>query len=197
MWIEVNIECPIANKNDFLILYVKPVVEEYTNRIQSWHFLWESDPYPCTLIVRFCGEENTLIDLSIQLEIILQQINHCYGRNGDCITHEEYNGEADTWGDECWERGVQFLNFGSEFALELVENRNQLGNSTDYRKDVFGFADRYTHLFLIQISSLLNEVDFYLLQGISRFAAQEHIELSDAKRSTILRILKQIIRLTG
>ena len=91
MWIEVNIECPIANKNDFLILYVKPVVEEYKNRIQSWHFLWESDPYPCTLMVRFCGEENTLIDLSIQLEIILKQINHCYGRNGDCITLEEYS----------------------------------------------------------------------------------------------------------
>lgn len=195
LWIEVNIECPSkSSKAEFLIDYVKPVIDNCGNTIDSWHFLWEGRPYPLTLMVRFCGKEDRILDLSIFLENTLNTVTHCYGRHGDCETSEEYDGEADSWGEKSWERGIKFLEFGSEFALELVENRDQLGNSKDYEKDAFFIADRYTHLFLNQISSLLNESDFYLLQGIFRYACKQGISISSERIKIILQQVKQSIR---
>jgi hypothetical protein len=85
---------------------------------------------------------------------------------------------------------LKFLEFGSEFALELVENRDQLDNSADYRKDAF--AARYTHLFLNQISSLVDESDFYL-QGVFCYACEQHIVLTPTRRSFILQQTKEAI----
>ena len=174
--------------------YVKPVIDVCRNTIQSWHFLWEGKPYPLTLMVRFFGEEDNMVDLSIFLERTLENIVHCYGRHGDCDTDEEYEGESASWGDRGWERGMKFLEFGSEFALELIENKNQLGTSVNYRKNAFSFADRYTHLFLNQISSILNEADFYLEEGIFRYACGLGISLTSNRRNNILQQTKQRIK---
>ena len=64
---------------------------------------------------------------------------------------------------------MKFMEMGSELALELIENKDKLGRSPDYKKNANEYADRYTHLFLNQISSLVNEVDFDLSQGIFRY----------------------------
>jgi len=85
------------------------------------------------------------------------------------------------------------LELGAEFALELIENKSMLGNSDEYKRDAFFYADRYTHLFLNQISSLLDEADFYLLQGVFRYALQKGKTLSPEETRAIVEEVKQEI----
>jgi len=161
--------------------------------VESWHFLWEGKPYPSTLRLRFYGDDEKITELHQFLEKKLESIPHCYGEHGDCRESKEYGGEADSWGSKAWEKGVSFLEFGAEFALELIENKDRLGNSNEYKRNVFFYADRYTHLFLNQISSLLDEADFYLLQGVFRYACQKGKTLSPSEVRAIVEKIKQEI----
>jgi hypothetical protein len=159
--------------DDCLVKLVKPIVDTARTKIWSWHYLWEGRPWPLTLRLRFFGEDKEIGQLRQLLDEKLKDISHCYGEHGDCGEGKEYKGEADGndgWGSKAWEAGMKFLQMGSEFALELVDNKNKLGNSKEYKKSAVHYADRYTHLFLNQISSLLDEVDFDLKEGFSRFA---------------------------
>ena len=140
-------------------------------------------------------------------EIILDEklisIPHCYGAHGDCGEDIQYIGEADSWGIEAWEKGMKFMELGSEFALDLIENEEKLGCSEEYRRNASSYADRYTHLFLNQISTLVNEVDFHLQQGISRlgFGLISNIDpsLTETQKKSILypvvqKVLEDTIR---
>ena len=90
---------------------------------------------------------------------------------------------------------MKFLQTGSEFALELIENRDRLGGSQNYKKDAHYYADRYTHLFLDQISSLVNENDFDLSQGIFRFGYGTIQNMNQSLTEQQIRaILNQIVR---
>ena len=176
-WIEVNIECSSGSENKHLMSFVKPVVTEFRNDVKSWHFLWEGKHYPLTLRLRFYGNEEVINNIRTFLDEHLKGVTHAYGSHGNCAQYAEYTGEINDWGSKGWTKGVELLEFGSEFALELVENKDKLGTSEEYRKNAFDFADRYTHLFLNQISSLLNEADFYLDQGIFRHLLTRGIQL--------------------
>jgi len=147
------------------------------------------------------GDEADIGVLREFLEEKLKDIPHCYGEHGDCGIGKEYKGEANDWGTKGWEKGVSLLEFGSELALELVENKDKLGISDEYKKNVMFYADRYTHLFLNQISSLLDEVDFYLMEGVGRLAYRiakdRRPSVSDNKiLSTINPIVKSIVEQT-
>jgi hypothetical protein len=193
-WIEVNIERPSdVPKDNYLTKLLRPIINEAKDKIDSWHFLWEGKPWPSTLRLRFLGDDENIKQLQQFLEKKLKDIPHCYGEHGDCSEDKEYKGEADTWGTKAWEKGIRFLEFGAEFALDLAENKDKLGKSDEYKKNAFSYADRYTHLFLNQISSLVNEVDFDLKEGIFRYACQIGKTLSrDSIHSIIERTKQQV-----
>jgi len=201
-WIEVNIERPPnISKDEHLTKLVKPVLNKFRTKIQSWHFLWEGRPWPSTLRLRFFGDGKEIEELRQFLEKKLKDIPHCYGKHGDCGEGKEYKGEADAWGTKAWEEGIRFLELGSEFALELVENKDKLGKSDEYKKNAVDYADRYTHCFLNQISSLVDEANFNLTEGVFRFAYQtmksKKPALSDDKiQSMISPIIGPIVKET-
>ncbi len=172
-WIEINVDqSQYTSNDDCLLKVVRPALDEARARVQTWHFLWEGRPWPSTLRLRFYGNDEDIEKLKQFLEHKLKNVRHCYGEHGDCSENKEYKGEANGgsgWGTKAWEKGMKFLEIGSEFALELIENKDKLGRSPDYKKNADEYADRYTHLFLNQISSLVNEVDFDLSQGIFRY----------------------------
>ena len=175
-WIEVNVEkSDSTSKDDMLIRFVRPILNGFGARVKNWHFLWEGRPWPSTLRLRFLGDDEEIAQLKQCLEAALKDVHHCYGEHGDCSENREYKGEADGtdgWGTKAWDRGMQFLQMGSEFALELVENKENLGHCEEYKKSAYHYADRYTHLFLDQIGSLVNEVNFDLSQGMFRYLSQ-------------------------
>jgi len=192
MWIEVNINQPSElSKDDCLIKFVEPTFRKYKNGIKSWHFLWEGKPWSSTLRLRFLGNKSSINEICEFLEEILKGIPHCYGAHGE--EGKEYEGEENDWGIKGWERGKMFLEFGAEFALELIQNKDNLGKNNNYKKDAFFFADRYTYLFLNQISSLVNEADFNLLEGVFRYACQHGKILPSEKVKDLTERIKQDI----
>jgi len=195
-WVEVNIEQSVKSKDELLTKLVGPVLNEFKAEVESWHFLWEGKPWPSTLRLRFLGEEQKIERLRKSLEEKLIGISHCYGAHGDCREHAKYDGEANGgngWGIKAWERGIKFMEFGAEFALELVENRSKLGKSNEYKKDASFYADRYTHLFLNQIGSLIDEAEFDLNEGIFRYAYRIGKNLSHNSIASIAQKTKQLV----
>lgn len=190
-WIEVNIKCiQEIPKERYLTKTVRTVLNKCDSKYESWHFLWEGKPWSNTLLLRFFGDDEKIDDIKEILEEELKDVCHCYGEYGDCGEDKEYKGEANVWGTKAWEKGIKFMELGSEFALELVENKDRLGKSSEYKKDAFNYADRYTHLFLNQIESLINEVDFNLCEGIFRYGHQilinKNPSLSEEQRNNIV-----------
>ena len=176
-WIEVNVRHPDRiSRIDFLIETIKPLVLEVQNKfmVQSWHFLWEEVPYPSTLRLRFLVENEEYSSLKSLIEDGITDFDYCFGSNGNC--GKEYGGEASEWGIKGWERGIEFLQYGSEFAMELMEKKESLGLGNEYKKSGYFFADCYVHLFLNQLEPLLIEKDgvgeahFLICESVYRYA---------------------------
>lgn len=189
-WIEVNIKCAPETQDEYLTKTVRKILNECRSKYESWHFLWEGKPWPNTLRLRFFGNDNKIDDIKQYLEEELKDICHCYGEHGDCGEGKEYKGEANGWGTNVWDKGIKFMEFGSEFALELIENKDKLGKSREYKGDAFFYADRYTHLFLNQVGSIINEVYFDLGQGIFRLGygvlLNKDPSLTEEQRNSII-----------
>ena len=126
MWIEVNIQCRPEDRDVALTKLVRNIVNECESKTESWHFLWEGKPWPTTLRLRFFGEDEKINEIRLILDEKLISIPHCYGAHGDCGEDIQYIGEADSWGIEAWEKGMKFMELGSEFALDLIENEEKL-----------------------------------------------------------------------
>mgnify|MGYP005634972143 CR=1 FL=1 len=93
--------------------------------------------------------------------------DYCYGNHGEC--GKEYVGEEDRYGSEGWNLVAKMLNFGSEIALKLIKKRENMGRSNEFKMPLDVYVDRYDHLFLNQISPLVDELYFYLVQLAYRF----------------------------
>jgi hypothetical protein len=178
-WVEVNVRLPDEiSRVDFFLETIKPLVIEVKNMfaVQSWHFLWEEVPYSSTLRLRFLVETENVGSLKSVIEDVIGDFEYCFGSHGNC--GKEYGGEESEWGVKGWERGVEFLNFGSEFAMELMEKKESLGVGNEYKKGGYFFADLYIHLFLNQLEPLLIEKDgvgethFLMCEGVYRYALQ-------------------------
>ena len=61
------------------------------------------------------------------------------------------------------------LNFGAETALKLIKEHKNMGRSEKFRMPLDVYVDRYVHLFLNQMSLLIDEPWFYLVQLVYRF----------------------------
>lgn len=184
-WVEVNIGVKKDEhiKRVVLLEFVAPLVEDIQSKVESWHFLWESKPWPkiegigTTLRLRFYGEDNIVDQIKQEIENRLATLErdkpelylgHCFGRHGKC--DEDYEGEADDWGTDAWKYGIKFLNTGSEFALALIKNQDKLDKSAEYKKSIDFYADRYVHCFLNNIFVPSEEVNFYLKEAIQRIS---------------------------
>lgn len=184
-WIEMNIGLKNDNKflNNMLIDYVKPIVEESRMKLSSWHYLWEEKPWPkpmgkgLTLRLRFFAEEGTISDLKKKLDNIFLKLEttfptsyygHCFGNHGEC--EEEYTDEVDEWGNEGWELGKEMLKFSSESALKLIEAEIRTMDDKTYSKDILYYADRYVHMFLNTVNTIMpfQESEFLMHEGIQR-----------------------------
>ena len=198
-WIEVNIKyTPEISKDEYLTKYVRKILNECSSKYYSWHYLWEGKPWSNTLMLRFIGDDKQIDDIKQILEEELKELCYCYGEHGDCGEGKEYKGEANYWGSEAWKKGIKFMELGSEFALELIENKDKLGISPEYKKNVYYYADRYTHLFLNQIETLLralgyDEVIFNLNQGFCRLGHNILINkdrsLTEEERNSIISLM--------
>jgi hypothetical protein len=154
--------------------------------------------------LRFFGEESAIATLrndldakfvSLENEFPDLYLGHCFGRHGDC--GKEYDGEAEDWGAEGWKLGIDMLRFASDTALKLIEDRDKLGRTEDYRKDINFYADRYVHLFLNMIGTIpsFDEADFLLLQGCQRSSLRIIGRLlSNEELSRIKQLVRQEIQ---
>jgi hypothetical protein len=178
-WVEVNVGlADRMSRIDFFMETIKPLVLEVQNKftVKSWHFLWEKVPYSSTLRLRFLVQNEDVGSLKREIEGGVTEFDYCFGSQGDC--EKEYGGQVVEWGVKGWERGIEFLQFGSEFAMELMEKKESLGLDNEYKKSAYFFADRYIHLFLNQLEPLLIEKDgvgethFLMCEGVYRYALQ-------------------------
>jgi hypothetical protein len=201
-WVEVNVKQPgNLSKTDFLVKGIKPLVKYAKTNIGiiSWHFLWEGVPYPSTLRLRFLLDTEKAAPAKALIEACLKDFEFCFGAHGQ--PDKEYEGEASDWGVKGWEKGIEFLCYGSEFALELTENKNNIGAGNDFKKNSFFFADRYTHLFLNQLEPLLVEKDdideahFEMCEGIFRYAVQ-YTDNKYKGKADASKIAEQIVKAT-
>lgn len=182
-WIELNLEVKpqdSASIKKVLVELVAPLVEEFKRRVsgeRSWHYLWESDPWPLTLRLRFYGAAEHVEAFKALLEERLVGFraghprlvgDYCYGRHGEC--GKVYGGEADTYGADGWRLVMRMLEFGAEVALELLANSSRYvcPLAPDEGSVLWIYADRYVHLFLNQLL-LVDEIDFYLSQLVPRY----------------------------
>jgi hypothetical protein len=166
--------------------------------------LWESKPYHHTLRLRLLVDEDQIEEAKALIEQKLASLTHCYGAYGKCGA-EKYDGEARDWGLKSWEKGLRFLELGSEFALELTENRAQFGRGNHYKRDPAFYADKCIHYFLNQIEPLLIEVngfgeaDFELQEGTYRHGLSilkdASAKLTDeAIHDTLWQIQEQVVK---
>lgn len=180
-WIEINVCVNVYQAMyDALIRLVDPLASEFKAMARdgcTWHYLWENQPWPLTLRVRFYCDDDVIEKVARRFEELHSSLaasqppllcGFCYGRHGEC--GKEYSGEADEYGPKGWELVSRMLNFGSEVALELIKAEGDgLMGGGDFKKPLEVYVDRYVHLFLDQMAARIDELRFCLDQFIARF----------------------------
>ncbi|AFZ70435.1 hypothetical protein Calag_0690 [Caldisphaera lagunensis DSM 15908] len=189
-WTEINVEVKNTDQEEIkkifskLIYYLVKEFKEMTNKRGSWHFLWESTPWPNTLKIRFYGSENAIDQIKKKFEEEYNNFKEdnkeilgefIYGNNG--VNGEEYEGEIIYYGVKGWKLVMKMLEFGSEIALELIRNKDLLESdeySAQYPGSIDLYADRYVHLFLNQLSYFIKESEFLMKQLPFRYYVEKY-----------------------
>jgi len=184
-WIEINIglKSNLERRREVALkaLYklVDPLVIKFKEVMRegcTWHYLWEANPWPLTLRLRFYCNDNVINRIKQEFEKLWSSlkasepeifIDYCYGRHGKC--GEVYAGEEDIYGYRGWDLVNKMLNFGAEIALELIKKCDIMGKSQEFKASLNVYVDRYVHLFLNQMYPLVDEIGFYLIQLVFRY----------------------------
>jgi len=147
-WFMINIKAPeeIPDREDLLLRIHSKVISTFKNRLESWHFLWESKPFRRTLLMRFYGDveiikkvEEDIIDF-LKREDVEQRV-------------DSYEGEAESYGSKGWEYVMKILHFGSDFAIDLLEKERGTYTEEEFKRRLPGYIERWVHLFLNQLST--------------------------------------------
>ncbi len=181
-WVEINVGIG-KDDSEAMIEALLSLADNLVTKFRSmtrdgctWHYLWENVPWQLTLRLRFYCDEETLNRIKQEFEKLWSSlkalrpnifVDYCYGCQGEC--GKEYYDEDDVYGSKGWELVKKILNFGSEIALELIMNVKIMEKSNWFKTSLDVYVDRYVHLFLNQVSPLINELDFYLLQLVYRY----------------------------
>jgi len=181
-WVEINVGIGRDDPEtlmEVLLDLVGGLVTEFKRIMRegyTWHYLWESNPWPITLRLRFYGDDADIDRIKHGFQRLWNSLktskpnilmDYCYGRHGECC--KEYIGEDDIYGSKGWELVKKMLNFGSEVALELIKNIGIMRKSNEFKTLLDIYVDRYVHLFLNQISPLFDELNFHLTQLVYRY----------------------------
>jgi len=162
-WIEARIFFNEGKKNEVLVNLLKPLIQRLksTFNIVSYHFLFEPEIWFRVLTI----PEN--VDKIKGLINNLQQNEHVR----EVIYPEiPYEGERQSFGEDGWKTTYKFLEVGSDFALDLLDENVRRG--TDFNRFTF------SHLFLNQ-------------QGFNQFQeASFHFECSMERMFVIIDELK-------
>ncbi len=189
-WVEINIEIKNTDQEEIrkvfsnLIYYLVKDFKKISNKKGSWHFLWESNPWPNTLRIRFYSNEEAIDQIKNKFEKEYNNFKEnnegilgefIYGNNG--IVGEEYEGEINYYGIKGWKLVMNILEFGSETALELIRNKDLLESdeySAQYPGSIDLYSDRYVHLFLNQLSYFIKESEFLMKQLPFRYYIEKN-----------------------
>jgi len=158
-WFAINLIAPAERsaKEDLLLKVFDDIISKFKDDIESWHFLWESLPYPHTLLLRFYGKSCDIDRLKVTFGDYLDR------ENVERIPNNTYDGEAASYGVKGWTYVMNILHLGADFAIDLIKNE-RVRNTNDFPKSFSCYIDRWIHIFLNQLSTSVAEhkVLFYL-----------------------------------
>jgi Lantibiotic biosynthesis dehydratase C-term len=160
-WIEVNIPARAKDRAPLLLNVVDPLVhEQFAGRVKTWFYFWEPE---LRLRLRWADPaqaESNRTELAAFLDRAKadRNVKDWYEANHGA-RGEVYDGEADFYGEEIWERTASDWMSGSELALAIV----RLGDAGALTKpEEFHWARR-VHLFSNQL--WLDEIALCLRQA--------------------------------
>lgn len=189
-WLEINLEMKSNDPEKIKMIlsnFVYFLVKDFkvmSNKKGSWHYIWESIPWPNTLRIRFYSNNETIEKIKQKFEIEYENFNkrnpdllgqYVYGNNG--VEGEEYKGEVNYYGTKGWKLVMKMLEFGSEVGLELIRNKDLLESdeySGSYPGSIDLYADRYVHLFLNQLNYFIKESEFLMKQLPFRYYVEKN-----------------------
>ena len=165
-WFAVNLKAAavLARKEDLLFTLYKEIIFEFKETVDSWHFLWESEPFPHTLLLRFYGKSDVVDNLKEALYKLLDEKGVEYAPDGT------YDGEVGSYGTTGWEYVMKILHVGSSYALDLIKKVRQQEANGKFRKPISIYIDRWLHLFLNQLTTRVSEYKTLFSSSVHRYA---------------------------
>ena len=165
-WLAINIKVPEkpSEKEDLLIQIHADVISVFKDKVESWHFLWESAPFQHTLLTRFYGDAETIEKLEEAIVSLLDKEGIEWERD------KKYEGEAKTYGSKGWEYLAKVLHLGSEFAIAIIENERKGIKTEEFKWSLSGYLERWIHLFMNQLLTRVSEAPTLFQLSVHRTA---------------------------
>ena len=167
-WIEANVFVKAGSQQIVLLTLIKPLIQTLRSQfnIESHHFLHEPNNE-----IRF-----RVLTTSSNVVKIKKLIDNL--QNNEQVTlvgYTPFEGEKKAFGEDGWKTTYKFLEAGSEFALDLIDQNIRKGNKFN--------RISFSHYFLNQSGfGQLNEADFHasaMIERIVTWAITEHNKLND------------------
>ena len=149
LWIDIKAPEQKPEKENLLLRIHADVISTFRLGVENWHFLWESAPFQHTLLIRFCGDAESIQKIEGAITDMLDSAKIEW-------KIEPYEGEASTFGLTGWEYLTKVLHLGSEFTIALIENERS-PKSEEFKWPLSGFLERWIHLFMNQLSTRVGE----------------------------------------
>jgi len=148
-WVEANIFLQEGKQEEFLLKFVKPIVQKLRSELQitAYHFLHEPNN-EIRLRVLTTSEKVDRIRGLINNAKGLPQVKE--------IKYPEipYPGEREGFGEDGWKTTYKYLEAGSDFALDLLDPKTRKGPQFN--------PIAFSHYFLNQSGfNILQEANFH------------------------------------
>ncbi len=154
-WIEANIFVNSGSQKNVLLTLIKPLIQtlKRTHRIKSYHFLYEPNNEIRFRVLTTHSRVATITGLIDNLQTNEQIIEVRYPKI-------PYDGEK-TFGEDGWKTTYKFLEAGSDFALDFIDEN--LRKTPNFDRGLI------IHHFLNQTGmNPLDELDFHLVNSKER-----------------------------
>jgi len=163
LWIDIKAPDQKPEKENLLLRIHADVISKFRASVDSWHFLWEADSFPHTLLIRFYGNADITQEIEEDIITLLESAK---------IESKirPYEGEASSFGSTGWEYVMKVLHLGAEFAIAIIENERKSQKSEELKWSLSGYIDRWIHLFMNQLSTRVNEARTLFQLSVHRYA---------------------------
>ena len=170
VWIEANIFVNEGTQNEVLLNLIKPLVQRLRSefRIKAYHFLHEPNNE-----IRF-----RVLTTRTRVEKIKGLIDNLQSREQIReVRYPEtpYQGEREAFGEDGWRTTYKFLEAGSDFALDLIDQNVRKGSKFN--------RVAFSHYLLNQTGfGQLAEANFHATLSIERMVTWALTELKKLER---------------